>query len=101
MHLNADDVAELSTAIERSLCEGEMHEASSAEIDVELRKALRIACAKGRLQRVRAEHLLVDLKQPWMTIPSMVPTRTEERLNRMISACVDEYYADDRDPASI
>jgi hypothetical protein len=97
-HLNVEDVVELGNAIERSLCEGEMHDSSKATIDVELHKALRVACAKARLQRVRAEHLLIDLKQVWMTIPSMLSTRTEERLNRIISICIDEYYAaDDRD----
>jgi hypothetical protein len=94
-HLHADDVEELGNAIERSLCEGEMHDSSTAKIDVELRKALRVACAKARLQRVRAEHLLIDLKQVWMTIPSMLSTRTEERLNRIISVCIAEYYASD------
>jgi hypothetical protein len=91
-HLDADDVAELSAAIERSLCEGEMHTSPQADIDVDLRKALRVACAKARLQRVRAEQLLVDLKSVWMTLPSMLSTRTEERLNRIVSACIDEYY---------
>jgi hypothetical protein len=93
LHLDADDLAELSAAIERSLCEGEIHTSTQADIDVDLRKALRVACAKARLQRVRAEQLLVDLKTVWMTIPSMLSTRTEERLNRIVSACIDEYYS--------
>jgi hypothetical protein len=92
-HLAADDVAELSAAIERSLCEGEMHSSLQADIDVDLRKALRVSCAKARLQRVRAEQLLVDLKTVWMTLPTMLSTRTEDRLNRIVSACIDEYYA--------
>lgn len=99
-HLDANDVAELSAAIERSLCEGEMHQSPQAEIDVDLRKALRVACAKARLQRVRAEQLLVDLKQVWMTLPTMLSTRTEERLNRIVSACIDEYYAGENSPPS-
>jgi hypothetical protein len=99
-HLDAEDVAELSAAIERSLCEGEMHESPQAEIDVDLRKALRVACAKARLQRVRAEQLIVDLKQLWMTLPTMLSTRTEARLNRIVSACIDEYYAGDNPPPS-
>jgi hypothetical protein len=92
-HLDADDVAELSAAIERSLCEGEIHSSPQADIDVDLRKALRVSCAKARLQRVRAEQLLVDLKTVWMTLPTMLSTRTEDRLNRIVSACIDEYYA--------
>ncbi|HMI57354.1 MAG TPA: hypothetical protein VK511_04860 [Gemmatimonadaceae bacterium] len=97
-HLDADDVAELSAAIERSLCEGEIHSSSQADIDVDLRKALRVSCAKARLQRVRAEQLLVDLKTVWMTIPTMLSTRTEDRLNRIVSACIDEYYAGENSP---
>ena len=99
-HLDGDDVAELRTAVERSLRAGEMHDASSADIDVDLRKSLRIACAKARLQRVRAEQLVVDLKQLWMTIPMVTSTRTEERLHRIVSACIDEYYAEDSPPQS-
>jgi len=91
--LDADDLSELSAAIERSLCEGEIHTSPQADIDVNLRKALRVACAKARLQRVRAEQLLVDLKTVWMTLPSMLSTRTEDRLNRIVSACIDEYYS--------
>lgn len=99
-HLDADDVAELSAAIERSLCEGEIHTSPHADIDVELRRALRIACVKARLQRVRAEQLLVDLKSVWMTLPPMLSTRTEARLNQIVSACIDEYYAGESVPPS-
>jgi hypothetical protein len=99
-HLNADDVAELSAALERSLCEGEIQASLRAEIDVDLRKALRVACVKARLQRVRAEQLLVDLKQLWKSLPAMPSTRTEERLNRIVTACIDEYYAGENSPPS-
>jgi hypothetical protein len=99
-HLNADDIAELGAAIERSLCEGELHESGRAEIDVDLRRALRVACAKARLQRVRAEQLLIDLKQVWVAIPAMLSTRTEERLNQIVSACIDEYYSGEKSPSS-
>jgi hypothetical protein len=99
-HLNADDIAELSTALEHSLCESEIHEPPRAEIDVDLRKALRVACVKARLQRVRAEQLLVDLKQLWMSLPAMPSARTEERLNRIVTACIDEYFAGENSPPS-
>ncbi|MDQ2767562.1 MAG: hypothetical protein M3Y30_10440 [Gemmatimonadota bacterium] len=99
-HLNVDDIAELTAAIERSLCEGELPDSSRSVIDVDLRKALRVSCAKARLQRVRAEQLLVDVKQVWKTLPSMLSTRTEEHLNRIVSACIDEYYAGEAPPPS-
>ena len=97
-HLHAEDVAELRAAIERSLCEGELQSSSRTDIDRDLRKALRVSCAKARLQRVRAEHVIIDLKQVWMTLPSMLLTHTEERLNRIVTACIDEYYAGEISP---
>lgn len=99
-HLDAEAVAELCSALERSLCEGETLDSPQAEIDADLRKALRVACAKARLQRVRAEQLLVDLKQLWMTLPTTLSMRTEARLNRIVSACIDEYYTEDNPPPS-
>jgi len=92
-HLASDDIDELRIAIERSLCEGELHGLPNGEIDDDLHKSLCIACAKARLQRVRAEQLLIDVKQIWMSLPSMLSTRTGERLNEIVTACIDEYYA--------
>lgn len=57
------------------LCEGEMRDASDKAVDHELRRSLRTAYAKARLQRIRAEQLLVDVKQIWMSIPGMLATR--------------------------
>jgi hypothetical protein len=92
-HLAAEDIEELRVAIERSLCEGELRSPPNSDIDEDLHKSLCIACAKARLQRVRAEQLLIDLKQIWMSLPSMLSTRTGERLNEVVTACIDEYYA--------
>lgn len=92
-HLAAADIDELRIAIERSLCEGELHGLANGQIDDDLHKSLCIACAKARLQRVRAEQLLIDVKQIWMSLPSMLSTRTGERLNEIVTACIDEYYA--------
>jgi len=91
-HLALDDIESLRVAIERSLCEGEMDDSTELVVDEKLRKSLRVACAKARLQRVRAEHVLVDVKQIWMSIPSMLATRTCERLSEIVTACIDEYY---------
>jgi hypothetical protein len=91
-HLAPDDIDELRFAIERSLCEGEIGDSTELVVDEELRKSLRVACAKARLQRVRAEHVLVDVKQIWTSIPGMLATRTCERLSEIVTACIDEYY---------
>ncbi|MDQ2931220.1 MAG: hypothetical protein M3Y05_10450 [Gemmatimonadota bacterium] len=92
-HLAPHDLEELRIAIERSLCEGEIRDANETAVDDELRRSLRTACATARLQRVRAEQLLMDVKQIWMSIPSMLATRTTERLGEIVTACIDEYYA--------
>ncbi len=92
-HLAQDDIDALRAAIERSLCEGEIHGSSERSFDEELRKSLRVACAKARLQRVRAEHVLIDVKQIWTLIPSELATRTREKLSKIVTACIDEYYA--------
>lgn len=91
-HLDAADIDELRCAIEQSLCEGEVHDHAEGDVDAELRKSLRVACMKARLQRVRAEHLLIDVKQLWARIPRMLDTRTDQRLSEIITACIDEYY---------
>lgn len=95
-HLAPDDIEELRSAIACSLCEGEMNDTSDFAVDEALRKSIRVICAKARLQRVRAEHVLIDVKQIWTSIPVMPATRTSEQLSRIVTACIEEYYAKDR-----
>ncbi|MEO7039713.1 MAG: hypothetical protein ABI446_09735 [Gemmatimonadaceae bacterium] len=91
-HLASDDLEELREAIERSLCEGEQHDSRENVIDDDLRKSLRIACAKARLQRIHAEHVLMDVKQIWISIPRALATKTSARLAEIVTACINEYY---------
>lgn len=70
-----------------------MRDSSDKRVDEELRKSLCVVCAKARLQCIPAEHVLIDVKQIWMSIPSMLATRTSERLGVIVTACIDEYYA--------
>jgi hypothetical protein len=62
----------------------------------DLRVALREVCADARECGLRAEQLLVIIKDVWSTLPagiSHVPSvHGDERLNYVISICVDEYY---------
>ena len=95
--LSSDDIGELRAAIERWLRELAHHKTPGLAIDEHLRKSLRVACAKARLQRVRAEHVVVDLKQLWITIPSEPSSRSDERMNELVSACINEYYASSKD----
>lgn len=91
--LSSDEIEELRAAIERWLREAAPKKSPSTCIDAHLRKSLRVACAKARLQRVHAEHLVVDLKHLWASIPSVLSSRSDERMNALVSACIDEYYS--------
>jgi hypothetical protein len=62
-----------------------------------LRAALRQVCTEARRAGLRAEELLVIIKEVWSALPagiSRLPSvHGDERLNYVISTCVDEYYA--------
>lgn len=97
-HLQASDIEELRNAIAESLCNREVRDSADGDVDEELRRSLRIACMKARLQRVRAEHLLIDVKKLWATIPRAPDARTDDQLSEIITACIDEYYGKGRVP---
>lgn len=63
----------------------------------ELRAALRRVCVDARRSGIRAEQLLVLIKDVWSGIPAGISRVTalhgDERLNYVITTCVDEYYA--------
>jgi hypothetical protein len=90
-HLDRDGRDELRSAIERALSAGESR-SPTHDIGLDLRLALRVTCARAQLQRVRAEQLLVDVKQIWMTISTARANRTDEALSSIITACIIEYY---------
>jgi hypothetical protein len=62
----------------------------------ELRSALRQICEDARHSGLRAEQLLVLIKDVWSGIPAGISRvrsmHGDERLNYVISTCVDEYY---------
>jgi hypothetical protein len=62
----------------------------------ELRASLREICADARRAGLRAEQLLVLIKDVWSSSPSAIARvqtmHGDERLNYVISTCVDEYY---------
>lgn len=62
----------------------------------ELRAALRQVCVDARHSGLRAEQLLVLIKDVWSGIPAGISRvkslHGDERLNYVISTCVDEYY---------
>jgi hypothetical protein len=67
----------------------------------ELRAALRRVCTDARHSGLRAEQLLVLIKDVWSGIPAGISRvrsmHGDERLNYVISTCVDEYYGNQAD----
>jgi hypothetical protein len=67
----------------------------------ELRTQLRQICEDARHSGLRAEQLLVLIKDVWSGIPAGISRvrsmHGDERLNYVISTCVDEYYGNQAD----
>jgi hypothetical protein len=66
------------------------------DTDSRLRPALGQVCADARRSGLRAEQLLVLIKEVWSALPAGLSrvhsVHGDERLNYVISVCVDEYY---------
>ena len=66
----------------------------------ELHRALRALCAEAHERGLRAEELLVRLKQLFHHLPEVqeLPhgSNRNDLLNRVISVCIEEYYQDRR-----
>ena len=62
-----------------------------------LRTSLRQVCTDARRSGLRAEQLLVLIKDVWSGLPAGIArlpsVHGDERLNYVITTCVDEYYA--------
>ena len=71
---------------------------ASASAHRELRAALRQVCTDARHSGLRAEQLIKDV---WSGIPAGISRvksmHGDERLNHVISTCVDEYYGAEAD----
>lgn len=65
----------------------------------DVRDALRALCADARRSNVRAEQLVIAIKQGWSSLHQERPrprvAGPDELLNHVITVCIDEYYADD------
>lgn len=63
--------------------------------------SLREACSVAKHQHLRAEHLLVILKQSWQRLPeaqALSPRDAERALNDVVALCIEEYYRMDATP---
>lgn len=63
----------------------------------DVRRALRALCEDARINRVRAEQLVIAIKQGWSSLlsesPRMRSAGPDALLNHIITQCIDEYYA--------
>lgn len=67
------------------------------EDEAALRAALRDVCERARRDGIRAEHLLIVLKESWRELPERAALPrfdADEALGRVVSACINEYYLD-------
>src|SRR5689334_11396013 len=65
--------------------------------EAELRVTLRDVCTQARRDGIRAEHLLIVLKESWRELPerARLPRyAADQTLARLVSACINEYYQD-------
>jgi hypothetical protein len=66
-----------------------------------LRRALRLLCDDARRRGVRAEQLVVAIKQAWGSLPESRWRPGDDRgtafLQRVVTVCIEEYYADEND----
>lgn len=73
-----------------------------ADADERLRPALSQVCGEARRAGLRAEQLLVLIKEVWSALPAGLArvhsVHGDERLNHVISLCVDEYYGSTKTP---
>jgi hypothetical protein len=88
-HLEAKTIEALRSALARSVTQGN-HAA-------ELRDLLCQTAAEARDKGIRAEHLLIALKDIWFSLPELAtktPTDVDHTLlQELISRCIQEYYA--------
>jgi hypothetical protein len=90
----------LRSSLEMVFQDSQLHNADApASSHRELRAALRQVCTEARRSGLRAEQLLVMIKEVWSGIPAGISRvksmHGDERLNYVISTCVDEYYGVD------
>ena len=90
----AEALPELLRQSLRCVLADEYHEESD---EAKLRVALREVCERARRDGVRAEHLLIVLKESWRELPERATLprfHADEALGRVVSACINEYYQD-------
>lgn len=64
--------------------------------DDTLRRALNALCTDARARNLRPEQLILIFKQVWSSLPEIqnrIGNRRQELLDRIVTICIEEYYA--------
>ena len=85
----------------RELADGALRHAartarSGERVDAVVREMIRRVCEVAHERELRAEQLLLLLKQAWRELPEgrrLPPRADDDVLARAITVCIDEYYA--------
>ena len=90
--LSASAIGALRCALQAQL----RLDAPGAVAEKGLREALRVLCADARHHTVRAEQLLIALKQTWVAVPEvqeLAPDARRVLLDRLVTLAIQAYYA--------
>src|SRR5688500_15898239 len=77
----------------RSAMQGQLR-AASGSTATELRRFATLLCSEGRRRGLRAEQLIVLLKQTWLTLPEATTaarSTSPRLLDQLIGLCIEEY----------
>jgi hypothetical protein len=73
-----------------------LHESHRALADSTLRSELRAVCAQAKRMDLRAEQLVIVIKDVWNSIPAARshsrPADAQPLLNRVVTLTLDEYF---------
>ena len=73
-----------------------LHESQRALADSTLRSELRAVCAQAKRTDMRAEQLVIVIKDVWNSIPAARsharPADAQSLLNRVVTLALDEFY---------
>ena len=94
---NGDQSEALPGLLRQSLRHVLLDDCYDRSDETDLRIALRDVCGRARSDGVRAEHLLVVLKELWRELPErgrLQRVEADDALSRVVSACINEFYQD-------
>jgi hypothetical protein len=58
----------------------------------EIRNLVEAACADGKSRGLKAERLIIELKQVWYSVPESASHQKAEVISRLVSMCILDFY---------